>query len=103
MFKHYDREGNEIDMVAWGKLLQDPKYKIVKQTLLPNGKWVSTVWIGLNHKFDWAHSDSDPRPIIFETMVFPKKGNFEDEYCERHRSEKDAVAEHAKIVKKFGG
>ena len=47
----FDRQGKSIDLFEWGRLLEQPGYKIVKQEALPNGYWVSTVWIGLDHQF----------------------------------------------------
>ena len=69
--------------------MKEPDYKIVKQTKLSNGKFVSTVWLGLDHSFS-----DDQLPVIFEVAVFStdKKGN--NEYIERHRSEHEATEAH---------
>ena len=37
--------------MEWANLLEDRDYKVIKQELLENGKWVSTVWLGLDHNF----------------------------------------------------
>ena len=89
--KYYDRNGKEIDFTTWGRLLGDIKYKIVKQDTLKNGKVVSTVWLGLDHGIGL-------KPEIFETMVFPSKGNWGDELCERYATLKEAEAGHKKII-----
>lgn len=62
-------EGNPIpepDLMKWGQWLQTAKRNIAK-TDLPNGLWVSTVFLGLDHQFE----PGEP-PLIFETMIFAK-------------------------------
>jgi hypothetical protein len=76
--------------------LCDMKYKIIKQTKLSNKKWVSTVWLGL----DYSH-DNSGLPLIFETMVFPKKGDWSDLDCERYSTEEEAIKGHENMVKKW--
>jgi len=65
---YYDRDCKPIEMMTWAKLFEDATYKIIKQTRLPNNRWVSTVWLGLDHSFGGSS-----QPLIFETMVFSKK------------------------------
>lgn len=90
----YDKEGNPIeDLSLVESKLCDYKYKVVAQTTLPDGKWVSTVWLGLDHTF----SGEGP-PLIFETMVFPSKGDFSETYCERYSTLEEARAGHERIV-----
>lgn len=63
---YYDRDGKPMsDVLEWGKLFEDFKYKRVKATWLWWGGWVSTVWLGLDHSFGM----SGP-PLIFESMAF---------------------------------
>ena len=92
-------QGLYDDMRKIEEKLQDPKYKIVKQETIPNGKWVSTVWLGLDQRLGFE-VESD-KPIIFETMVFPKKGDFSDLDCERYSTEEEAIAGHKEMVKKW--
>ena len=66
----------------------------MKQDLLPNGKWVSTVWLGLDCQF------GEGKPLIFETMVFPEKGNFLDIDCARYSTEEEALKGHEEMIKK---
>lgn len=66
MSKWYDRKGEllvdfewyDTDFKKWSlsmkkldKMLSDPEYKIVKQDYLWWGAWLSTVWLGLDHRF----------------------------------------------------
>jgi len=64
-------------------------------TTLPNGRWVSTVWLGLDHCF------GDGPPVIFETMVFTTKESLDDLDCKRYSTEAEALAGHAKMVEKW--
>lgn len=91
----YDKDGKKITVEEANKLFLDFQYKVVEQTELPNGKWVSTVWLGLDH------SHSEGLPVIFETMVFPKKGNYMDEDCERYSFLADAQKGHKEMVEKW--
>ena len=55
------------------------KKKILKQETLPNGLFVSTIFLGLDHNF----IPSAP-PQLFETMVFPKEGDWSEKDMERY-------------------
>ncbi len=57
-----------------------------------NGKWVSTVWLGIDH--DHFHQE----PLLFETMVFPSRASGRDLYCERYSSWQDAVDGHQRAI-----
>lgn len=81
--------------MTWAKLFENKEYKIVKQTTLKDGKRVSTVWLGLDHQFGKG------KPLIFETMVFPKKADWSELDMDRYSTEKEALAGHKKMVKKY--
>src|ERR1700733_10173253 len=62
---YYDRDGKPIrSRAAWGAKWKDRKYVRVASTELPDGKWVSTVWMGLDSSFGRG------RKLIFQTSVF---------------------------------
>jgi len=67
----------------------------VAETTLPNGRWVSTVWLGLDHSFG-----SGP-PLIFETMVFQNRSDMGDLDCERYSTEAEAIAGHERMCAKW--
>ena len=52
------------DVVEWGKQFEGMDRR-VNETTLPDGKWVSTVFLGLNYAFF-----DESKPQWFETMVF---------------------------------
>jgi hypothetical protein len=57
-----------------------------------NGKWVSTVWLGIDHNYFGG------TPLLFETMVFENRESGIDLYCERHSSWGAAKEGHKKAV-----
>lgn len=92
MSEWYGRDGQPIpELMVWARKLADYDYKRVAEDTLEDGRWVSTVWLGLDHSFG-----SGP-PLIFETMVFNSKGGDEN-YCERYSTEAEAVAGHQRVV-----
>jgi hypothetical protein len=94
---YYDREGNPIKRVDWVRKMDDLGYCRVSSTKLGDGKFVSTVWIGI------VRCAEHP-PRIFETVVFEtaKRGmKTIDEL--RYASEHEALAGHKLFVEKWGG
>ena len=57
-----------------------------------NGYYISTVDLGTNHNFGLG------KPLYYETMIF-KNGYWEDLYCERYSTEKEARKGHKKAIK----
>lgn len=93
MGEYYDMQGNPIDMQEW-VVLFGKKERIIKQETLPNGKFVSTVYLGLDHSFGMGG------PLIFETMVFPNKGSWNDIDMERYATLEEAKEGHKRMVEK---
>jgi hypothetical protein len=69
--------------------------KIVQQDTLPNGYWVSTVFLGLNHSL------GDDPPVLWETMVFTKKDGDGDLDMERYTSLEDAKKGHKAMCEEW--
>ena len=92
----YDRQGKPLTCIREiERLLTDISYKRIAETTLPDGKWVSTVWLGLDHGLGIG------RPQIFETMVFPVRGSGEDLDCKRYVTEAEALEGHSRMVCKW--
>ncbi|HMB37406.1 MAG TPA: hypothetical protein VKV41_25390 [Methylomirabilota bacterium] len=119
---YYDRQGFPIPAVdgveptlVWARMAQDVDYKRVAWDELPDGSYLSTVWLGLDHAF------AGP-PLIFETMRFSKETHesamfpamrFRDELSFtdpvdggettqlRYRTEEEALASHHEIVRRI--
>ena len=93
----YDRQGNSVNNMEWiESKLSDNSYKRVAETTLSDGKWISTVWLGL----DYSHGNGPP--LIFETMVFEFIDNRPSEIdMQRYSTEEDAIIGHLEMVKKY--
>ena len=89
----YDRQGNVITLEEWVTGLTSDRR--VAETTLPDGKCVSTVWLGLDHAL------SGPRLHIFETMVFPSESQWNDLDVERYSTEAEALEGHDRMVAKW--
>lgn len=97
----YNKRGKPIPMMVWAKLFEKKNYKIIKQTILPDKKWVSTVWLGLNR-----NSRPRSKPVIFETMVFSKKSKTikkpsKELDMQRYSTLKQAQQGHKEMCKKW--
>jgi len=96
--KHYilkDKQIIETDLMSWAEWFETAKEdRIVKQETLTNGNQVSTVFLGIDHNF------KEGPPLLFETMVFPKKGDSELD-MKRYSTYEEAEEGHKKMVKKY--
>lgn len=77
------------------KKLGDRDYRVVKQETLPNGRFISTVWLGLDHQ--WGTGP----PLIFETIVFAGPGDWNDLDSDRYPTEAAAIAGHEAMKAKW--
>lgn len=86
----------ETNLFKWGRWFEKTKRRVIKQKYI--GKvFVSTVFLGLDHRFGMSGD-----PILFETMIF---GGKHDEYQERYTTYEGALKGHKKavqLVKKEG-
>src|SRR5438445_12965031 len=87
--RYFDKQGQPLELHTWARLFEDWDYKQVARPVLPNGYRVSTVWLGVNQRFEPGP------PLIFETMVF---GHPAAEPCERYSTEAEARAGHDRLV-----
>jgi hypothetical protein len=85
----------EPDMQAWSEWITYSKDRIVQQETLPNGKFVSTIFMGIP-----AFSGAEGAPVLWETMVFKgdeyPRGVLDQQRCSGTR--KDAQEMHADMV-----
>lgn len=90
---YYDLEGNPIEFEQWAAIREVPYRSVVKQDTI-NHKFISTVWLGVNHNF------GEGKPLIFETMIFPEEGKdkWQEEYCERYSTMEEAIQGHKRAV-----
>ena len=92
---HYDREGRAISLAAWAVLFEDFRYKRIARSKVPGG-WVSTVWLGLDHRYGLLDRGTQA-PIIFETMAFWSPSD-DCRTMDRYATEAEALAGHRRIV-----
>ena len=78
------------DVIEWGHFFESGE-RIVDQTTIGDAL-VSTVFIGLDHRFD-----GNGPPLLFETMIM---GGPLDDYTWRYSSWDDAEAGHRGAVRK---
>jgi hypothetical protein len=95
---YYDRDGTSLTLEQWVKAYEGLTKKAVASTLLPDGTWISTVWLGINHQY------GEGPPLIFETMVFPGQGQLAQcldwRHYDRYATEAEALAGHEAMVRK---
>ncbi len=90
---YFDRQGREMQLMDWGSKFEDKEYQIVKQDRIVK-YFVSTVWLGINHRF----MRQGP-PLIFETMVFvDDEKDPLNEYQEKYSTEEEALNGHEDVI-----
>ena len=82
---YYNRQGDQINVLEWGKLFEDKSYQVIKQNYVGD-YFVSTVWVGLSYSFELPAD-------IFETMIFKSHEDVLN-YQERYNTEEDALRGH---------
>jgi len=96
---YYGMDGQRISMEEWSELYTGTQsQRIVDQTTLPGGVFVSTVLLGIDHGWGQSHA-----PIIFETMVFADESGGTDRDMERYATVEQAREGHARMVTKWTG
>lgn len=81
------------DMFQVNNFLSDFKNKVVKQENLADDVRVSTVFLGLDHRF------GEGPPLLFETMIF---GGEHDQYQTRCSTWSEAEEMHKQALKLLG-
>lgn len=99
----FDRSGAPMTLRQWIEVWENnPRaYRRVEATTvtLPDGssRWVSTVWLGVDHSFGRG-----TRPLIFETMIFATDDATGDEGGQwRWHTEREARESHEIIVRRL--
>ena len=82
-------EGDE-GLFEWAKDIEDNSKRLLRQETLPNGIRLSTVWLGLDHRFGKGP------PLIFETMAFQ---DGDEILCERYSTRTEALDGHERLKK----
>src|ERR1700684_1996349 len=94
-FYKLDENKNAIpcSLEEWSKQREEMRKSNTKHVASDeiNGKWVSTVWLGVNHSF----LRKEP-PLIFETMIHNIEKDEWEDYEERYSTWKEAEEGHQK-------
>lgn len=98
MYYKLDENKNAVpcSMKEWASQLEEMREKNKKhvdETTI-NGKWVSTVWLGLDHQF----YETGKHPHIFETMIHDEKADKWMNYEERYSTWQEAEEGHKRAV-----
>ncbi len=95
---YYDRQGKQITHAEWGALFEVggvfAASREVAETMLPSGRWISTVRLGLDHRIGVGP------PLIFETMISDRgeERAIWLDYQERYSTEAQALVGHEAAV-----
>lgn len=92
---YFDRHGEPVTSEEWARMMEEDAVRRVAETTHPDGKWVSTVYLGLDHNFGFGP------PLIFETMVFPSQADMGELDCDRYSTEAEALKGHDRMVEKW--
>lgn len=104
MTMYYDRQGKPLSNVMDWESIYEPGNNHIAETYMWLGLIrVSTVWLGLDHDFTYRYkniNDSNPHPLIFESMVFIE-GGWTNINMLRYSTEQDALEGHKLLVKYY--
>lgn len=96
--RYFDANGHPITLEEWAELFEeradtagDDESWWRKRTQITDDLEVSTVWLGLDHRF----FGTGP-PLIWETMIF---GGAHDEDQWRYSTRGEAFDDHERIVR----
>ena len=89
-----DNHAVAVGFMRWAKWFEDIGNRIVDYTEITSEVYVSTVFLGIDHR----HFGDGP-PLLFETMIFGAEG--EDLWMRRFSSWDDAATGHKVIVNKL--
>lgn len=84
---HYNRAGEQISFDEWCELMRNKEYRWVEHTDLPDGSFVTTMWLGRNH------GGGEGAPLIFESLDFP-----DQQHLRLYSTEAEARAGHLELV-----
>lgn len=89
----FDKNGEPLEWLEWARLLESD-YRLVRQDVLANDRWISTIWLGFVQPFE---------PGLFETAVFDQKSAPRQLlHCKRSGDLAEAVATHEELMMEWG-
>ena len=98
----FDKQGKRIDLAEYTRLMVSEDYFRVAVKTLPDGKLVSTVWLGIEHSHHWLDNPATAGPTaIFETMVFASETYGDSLSCSRYGTLEEAQIGHEATVREW--
>lgn len=94
MSKYFDKVGKPLELLTWARLFEDVSYRRIAADTVPDGKVVSTVWLGTDY------SSNNP-PLIYETVVFTNGYGLSKVEEMRYATEMEAREGHRQMVQKY--
>lgn len=85
----------KCSLEEFGKMFNEDTNRVVESDHLSDGTHVSTVFLGLDHRF--GGKPGDP-PIIFETMIFDSSDPELEGYQERYMTYTQAERGHKRAL-----
>lgn len=96
MYKLVDKVPVPSTIEEWdGKVFRQSRK--VAYTVLPDGRRVSTVFLGLDHRLG-----GEGPPVLFESMIFGQ-ADMDEQDMDRYCTWEEAVEGHRNMVEKYGG
>jgi hypothetical protein len=91
-----DKDGNvvaESNLLKWAKWMETCREaRVIKQEWIDNVR-VSTVFLGLDHRFTGAGP-----PILWETMLFSNRADFSGRMWRCPGTREQAEAQHQEVI-----
>jgi hypothetical protein len=91
---HTPRAVGWEEFIAWWAAHPGPERAVAQETL-PDGRWLSTVFLGHDHDVGGGP------PLLFETMLFKSEDDLREEYCARYATWDEAAAGHAAVLRRI--
>ena len=92
-FEYKDKYGKPLDVLEWGKLFEDPKYRFVAQDYLGDNL-ISTVWVGVPQLI-WTEKGFKFSGYFETAVISPARKELE---MMRYETLEEAELGHAAIV-----
>lgn len=84
-------DDNSISPAGRQEFAEGMNKRQIKKSELPSGTWVSTIFLGTPHNFDFDSCE----PVLFETMAFDS--NDDELHQERHTTYDKAMKGHERV------
>ena len=100
-FEHYILDGRTVrkvgrdEWLTWLETHDDGDRRRVRETTLPDGRWLSTVFVTHDLRLGVG------RPLLFETMLFKSRDDLEESYVRRYTTYEEAEAGHEAVLKRL--